>query len=391
MGVWESFSMTASHGWLLVKALILRILMRIGMFLHCYPIPRPPRPSFTRTLARPAPSCWRPVKLLFYTPREYSSTLSQKDRQKYPVVVNFHGGGFCLGRASDDARWARTVVDTANAVVVSVAYRLAPEWPFPAAVDDGVDALLYLESHADELCLDVSRVALTGFSAGGNLAFTVPLRLHSRLQSVDLSSSCSNSSSSNDSSNIPLKPSSSVTPTADDPSFSPAHSSLRILSIVSWYPVLDFVIPRHVRRNRAAMPSKALPPFLTKLFDDAYLPRPTDGASPYASPLRAYDDALAAALPADIFIYMCEWDMLADEGKEFVHRLEGCVGLGREEGDNQKKKRVRSTMIEQCVHAWDKSANPFRDQGRIDVLYLAASEELRKTFEQAAADKGESK
>ena len=60
-------------------------------------------------------------------------------------------------------------------MVVSVGYRRAPEAPFPAAVDDGVDALLYLSRHAPELGLDVSRVVLSGFSAGGNLTVTVPL------------------------------------------------------------------------------------------------------------------------------------------------------------------------------------------------------------------------
>ena len=392
--------MTGNRVVLLVKAVILRVLMRIGMFLHGYPMPWPPRPSFKITLPCPSSSCSSPAKLLFYTPRDYplsststASPQSNRGQQKYPVVVNFHGGGFCLGSASDDARWARMVVNTANAVVVSVDYRLAPEWPFPAAVDDGVDALLYLKSHAEELCLDISRVALTGFSAGGNLAFTVPLRLHSRLQnSLKKShSSGENSNNSND--------------TDDDASITKSvpvmrdritGSPLRILSITSWYPVLDFVVPRHVRRSRSAIPSKTLPSFLTSLFDKAYLPRPADSESPYSSPLRAEKAALRDALPADIFIYMCEWDMLVDEGKEFVQRLEACdddddvggaIGPGAQAEDEmgvRKKKRVRSTLIEQSVHAWDKSANPFRDQGRIDVLYMAASEQLKRIFETAA-------
>ena len=96
-----------------------------------------------------------------------------------PVVVNFHGGGFTLGTATDDCRWAQCVLEDADAVMVSVSYRLAPEYPFPAAVDDGVESLVYLSTHAAELGLDMTRVALSGFSAGGNLAVTVPLRLRS--------------------------------------------------------------------------------------------------------------------------------------------------------------------------------------------------------------------
>ncbi len=78
---------------------------------------------------------------------------------------------------------------------------------------------------------------------------------------------------------------------------------------------------------------------------------------------------LAEALPADIFIYMCEWDMLLKEGQDFVKRL------GRVD------KNVRSMMIEQSAHAWDKSVNPFRDLKPVNIFYQVACEGLRATFE----------
>ncbi|EER29416.1 alpha/beta hydrolase fold domain containing protein [Coccidioides posadasii C735 delta SOWgp] len=356
-------SPAVSRIWLLVKAVILRALMRIGMFFHGYPLPGPPAPHFTRRL--PGHS----VKLHFYTPKEYANASSNGHR--YPVVVNFHGGGFCLGRATDDARWAQIVTNIANAVVVSVDYRLAPEHPFPAAVDDGVEALLYLQEHASELHLDTSRVTLSGFSAGGNLVFSVPLLLRSRFSastppnlSYFSSSSLENASrpdlSRYDSSHKLLA---TTTTTATD-------LNLRIVSLVSWYPVLDFVLPRDVRRGRCAHPKKSLPSCLTTLFDNSYLPNHDDRSSPFASPIRAPPELICEALPTDVFIYMCEWDMLLHEGQEFVHQLEG------------QGKRVRSMMIEQSKHAWDKSVNPFRDQGRIDVFYLAAAEQMKKIFEE---------
>jgi acetyl esterase/lipase len=62
-----------------------------------------------------------------------------------------------------------------GAVVVSVDYRLAPDHSFPVVVKDVVEAVLYLSEHAEELGLDVYNFALSGFSAGGNMAFSVPL------------------------------------------------------------------------------------------------------------------------------------------------------------------------------------------------------------------------
>ena len=389
--------MAINRFWLLTKAVVLRFLMKVSMFLHGFPFPRPPCPTFTRTLpSRPSRRGY--VKLLFYAPKDYDGHHPhhrQRAQRKYPIVVNFHGGGFCIGSASDDARWARTVVDTTGAIVVSVDYRLAPEHAFPAAVDDGVDALLYLQSHADELHLDVSRIALTGFSAGGNLAFTVPLRFYSLWKTASNTSSStidSDSDATGDSEAALLTTFHKHTNSNANP-LPPVH----IVAIMSWYPILDFVMARDIRRKRSIVPSKTLGPFLTSLFDNSYLPSLADRASPFASPIRADDALLAAALPDDIFLYMCEWDMLEHEGQEFVQRLEKCArcvgsegeeSIGDGHADEQEgcKKRVRSMLMARCRHGWDKSPNPFRDQGRVDVIYAAAGEELTAIFEKTSGE-----
>ncbi|MGD1173944.1 alpha/beta hydrolase [Mycobacterium seoulense] len=87
-----------------------------------------------------------------------------------PVVVFYHGGGFCLGGVDTHDPLARAHAVGAEAIVVSVDYRLAPEHPFPAAVDDAWAALQWVAAHADELGGDPGRIAVAGDSAGGNLA-----------------------------------------------------------------------------------------------------------------------------------------------------------------------------------------------------------------------------
>ncbi|TWS21504.1 alpha/beta hydrolase [Tsukamurella asaccharolytica] len=87
-----------------------------------------------------------------------------------PLVVFFHGGGFALGDLDTHDAPCRYIADRARVRVLSVAYRLAPEAIFPAAADDAVAATVWAIEHAQELGADPTRVAVSGDSAGGNLA-----------------------------------------------------------------------------------------------------------------------------------------------------------------------------------------------------------------------------
>ena len=129
-----------SRAWLKVQAHFWRALEKLGMRFHSWAQPRPPKPAYTRKI----PTDDKPIELCFYLPTNYYKTLNSDPSHRFPVVVNFHGGGFCLGDARDDGYWARVVMEQTDAVFVSVNYRLAPEAPFPKPVDDCGEALLYI-------------------------------------------------------------------------------------------------------------------------------------------------------------------------------------------------------------------------------------------------------
>lgn len=113
-----------------------------------------------RTIDRPA----GPMKIRIYRPEREGAL---------PTVVFFHGGGFVIGDIETHDNQCRRICSTAEAVVVSVDYRLAPEDPWPAAVDDCLAATRWAVQHMDELGGDPDRIAVGGDSAGGNLAAAV--------------------------------------------------------------------------------------------------------------------------------------------------------------------------------------------------------------------------
>ncbi|CAM6104960.1 unnamed protein product [Calypogeia fissa] len=370
----------ASRWKLHLQAQTWRALMAVGMNLHKMAPPRPPAPTFRRripTTISPQPG---EIDLLFYTPPDYNQRHSQirgKKTEKgtkasaappataidplqrgYPVVVNFHGGGFTIGQASDDVRWADAVVREVKAIVVSVEYRLAPEHPFPTAVEDGVDAILYLVANADELVIDPLRIAVSGFSAGGNMAFSVPLKLQDVLHNPRPEEEQDRDGFN---SIVLTEPAALNQPAAI---FYP-------VAIVAWYPSTDFATnTRRERRLTNIRPDKELPEFFTKLFDASYLPVAEVAlSSPYLSPGLAPLQMLRA-LPDHIIVYTCEWDELLVEAERMRDRLRQEAG-----------KEVVYRKVEGVAHAWDKSPNPLKWDPAIEEVYKEACAALKRAFE----------
>jgi len=107
-----------------------------------------------------------PVPLRLYTPVAAGGSALAS-------LVYFHGGGFVLGDLDCFDSVCRALADSSGCRIVSVDYRLAPEHPFPAAVEDCFAALKWIEANAASLGIDPNRVAVGGDSAGGNLAAVV--------------------------------------------------------------------------------------------------------------------------------------------------------------------------------------------------------------------------
>jgi len=97
-----------------------------------------------------------------------------------PVVVYCHGGGFMVGCSEDTDYVTRRICSAAGVVVVSVNYRLAPEWPFPFGLDDCLEVYRWGAVARPRGRGDPRRVGVAGDSSGGNFAAALPLRARDR-------------------------------------------------------------------------------------------------------------------------------------------------------------------------------------------------------------------
>ncbi|PKO66122.1 MAG: alpha/beta hydrolase [Betaproteobacteria bacterium HGW-Betaproteobacteria-16] len=124
-------------------------------------------PPAVATEDRHIPGPGGPLKLRIYHP-DVAGAL--------PALFYVHGGGYVIGDLETHDAVCRTLCHDVGAVVVAVDYRLAPEHPFPAAVDDVICVLRWLATHAPAMRVDPSRIAVAGDSAGAQLATVACLR-----------------------------------------------------------------------------------------------------------------------------------------------------------------------------------------------------------------------
>jgi acetyl esterase len=127
------------------------------------------REPIHRVADRRIPGPGSDIGLRIYTPREPGPG------ERLPVLLWYHGGGFVIGNLDTHDSACRMLANQADCLVVAVDYRLAPEYKFPAAVEDCEAALRWVASHAGEIGGDPARLAVGGDSAGANLATVVAM------------------------------------------------------------------------------------------------------------------------------------------------------------------------------------------------------------------------
>ena len=198
----------------------------------------------------------------FYRPR--AGTL--------PLLVYFHGGGWVVGSVALSDNFCRAIANASGCAVLSVEYRLAPEHRYPAAADDAYAATQWAAEHASELGIDPKRLAVSGSSAGGNLAAVVCLMARER---------------------------------------GGPKIALQLLLV----PVTDHDFTR--ASYDANVTGKGLTRAGMEWFWDHYEPDPHRRDEPRASPLRAKD---LRGLPPALFV-VAECDPLRDEGAAYAERL----------------------------------------------------------------------
>ncbi|RKF06952.1 alpha/beta hydrolase [Oceaniradius stylonematis] len=187
-----------------------------------------------------------------------------------PCLVYFHGGGFIRGDIETHDSICRVLAKNAAVMVISIAYRLAPEHRFPAALDDAYAALEAIVKHVGDFGIDPTRIAVGGDSAGGNLAAAVCLAARDR-----------------------------------------GGPSIKAQLLI--YPVTDLVgEPDSKRLYSNGFLLDSMPFYIS-----SYLGPDGDGHDPLASPLRA---ETLANLP-DAVVLTAGFDPLRDEGDTYAARL----------------------------------------------------------------------
>ena len=222
--------------------------------------------SRTEDLDIPGPAGKIPVRL--YVPH-----MEEPRPVAAPVLIYFHGGGFVAGDLDGHDTLLRALANRAQCIVISAAYRLAPEDPYPAANDDAWAALTWVADHASEIGADAHRLAVGGDSAGGLLAAWVAQKAAKTGPKLRLQ--------------VLLYP--NLDATMSRPSWKELGSGAYVVSLAQmaeWY--------------------------------DAYLPPGINREDAKVSPLFATD--LKGVAPA--LILTADHDPLRDEGDEYASKLE---------------------------------------------------------------------
>lgn len=192
------------------------------------------------------------------------------------AVVWMHGGGYLLGRAEQEVPLLAELAAELGVVGVSVDYRLAPEHPHPAPVEDAYAALAWVHGHADELGIDRDRVIVAGESAGGGLAAALSTLARDRAE-------------------LPIAKQLLVYPMLDDRTAGPDAELTPFAGQFMWTPASNRFGWRSLLGQEPGSP----------------------GISPYASAARTED---LRGLPPT-YIEVGNLDLFVDEDVAYAHRL----------------------------------------------------------------------
>ncbi|CAD6578243.1 MAG: hypothetical protein CYPHOPRED_000487 [Cyphobasidiales sp. Tagirdzhanova-0007] len=221
-----------------------------------------------------------------------------------PVLLNFHGGGFIFHFHGMDVTFCSLVSEQTGYIVLDIKYGLGPEQPFPAGLNDAEDAIRYVLSRPNEY--DASRIALSGFSTGANIASAAAVALFEK-------------------------------PVID--------------KLIAFYPLIDLAKDPAQKLCPDLENGKPMPTWMANLMKSAYVPSGIDARDPRVSPAMAD----TSKYPQNVLIVTAALDNLAPEGEELGRRLE-----------QSGKRHVVLKRFDGCVHGWDKWPKSEHDQAARD-------------------------
>ncbi|PKS05688.1 hypothetical protein jhhlp_002784 [Lomentospora prolificans] len=253
----------------------------------------PPDQTRRKFVKVPSRDAGRAIDAWLYYPDDYSVDFPSS---ALPVLINWHGSGFVNLALGLDHEYCSYIARTNNMLVLDADYRKAPENPWPAPVEDMEDVLAWVSEQ--QATMDLSRVALSGFSSGGFLALIAASSLRTN------------------------------------------YPKLNIQAVVTIYAGTDIAADN--KTKTVPHPVRAIPPWVLDIFFDSYAPPHVSREDPRVSPFYA-DPGL---FPSRVTMVNCSGDILRPEADALADKLKaaGC--------------QVQVVCLENMPHGFDKGCEP---------------------------------
>lgn len=300
----------------------LRLKFLVSLFRLAVKLLAPPAKANPDSVVKiPSRDKHHTIKAHLYKPSADDNAGTGSNKGPHPVLLNFYGSGFAIPQHGADDAFCRLVATVAGYAVLDVEYRLGPEYPFPAAINDVQDAVRYVLDRPKEY--KSSQVSVSGFSSGGTLALIAPTLFPANL----------------------------------------------FQSVIAFYPATNLAADPSLRKAPAPH-AKPRSTFSTRIFRESYIGA-MDPRDPRISP--AYADT--SNYPANMLVVTGELDTSALEAEQLADRA-------KTEGQATSGRNVVIRRMKGCGHAFDKKNNDkvlvqARDEAyglAVDMLKKAASE-----------------